>query len=242
VCIVDLSGYNACDTQQSSCEQNGLLVDGHPGVVRLGPDGQGSSVEFAMATPGNAEPASWGGCAAWQGPVQAEPIDVLHFEFDTGDDDLDSGSELDFDLMGYNSDNTPSDIPIESGIVHKAGDDRLGDQTQYAIDVALNDNDRCTYCTPQDYSSISGIRLRFVPDSGFEGTDEWHVEEINVRGLNTSTSLYQETCLAQGNPPGVEQFELLCISPCIKYQFYFATGGTGSVTSVTLPIGSGCGS
>jgi kumamolisin len=225
-CLVNLSGDDSCDQQQASC-QGTQLSDGNPGIVRLGPDGQASFVDFLTATASNETPSSWGGCPAWQGPVvypplpngtPAQPFDLIHFEFDTADDNMDSGSVLAFDLMGYNSDGTVSDVPIESGFVHNAGDPSFQDQTQYAVDVALNDNSMCPGCAPVDYSQVSGIQLRFTPDTSCGGlcSDEWHVESVNAWGVNSAVAPWEKTCLAEG-PPGAEFSSITCIAPCLRY-------------------------
>lgn len=233
-CLVDLSGANSCDTQEASC-QGGQLSDGNSGIVRLGPDGQGSMVIFNMATVTNPTPPSWGGCAPWQGPVPTNPLDTLRFVISTSDDDLDSGSELDFDILGYNPDgSTNTTTPIESGIVHKAGDADFEDQTQQTVDVALNDNDRCTFCTPVSYESIAAIRLRFTANQNcildICSSDKWDVEDIIVNGVNSNTAPYETVCIADG-PEGNETYSTTCFAPCIEDEVDFST----STSSLVIP-------
>ncbi|HEX4450805.1 MAG TPA: hypothetical protein VH143_08055 [Kofleriaceae bacterium] len=118
--------------------------------------------------------------------------------------------------MGYDANGNVSGTAIESGLLHRAGDPALQDQTQWSIDVALNDNDMCSFCVPVDYSQVAAIQLRFTPDTTCGGlcSDEWHVEAINIWGVDSTAAPWQKTCLAEG-PPGTEFSSLTCVSPCL---------------------------
>lgn len=202
-CVVQLAGGDTCDAQESSC-QNGKLVDGNPGVVRLSatPGGSGQGTQVSFFTDPSA--VSWGGCQRWAGPPTVTTFDQLVFRLDTADDDLRSDTILSFDVLQEGT-----GLPLQGGTIHVQNAAPYSNHTEWIVPIQLN--------PPLAYADVGTIVLHFItsPTCVLCNTDEWHVEGVAVDGVS-SLAPAVSTCLYHG-VPGAELFDIFGLPAGLDY-------------------------
>jgi hypothetical protein len=193
-CLTNISGNGACPFGQPSC-RNGLLRDGHPGVVRLSEkdDGSGQGPDATFFTDPNTNRP--GGCGGrWTGPQSAEPFTQLQFVLDTSNDDLRSDSELSFDLLDTNGNS------LEHGILHAKGSPKFDNNTEYGIVYTLTNGAR-------SYTDIGAIQMNLDPAeitcAPIVGCshDEWHAQSVSAYALQPIPLWSEMICLFHGTEP-----------------------------------------
>jgi hypothetical protein len=182
-CVADISGDASCDLSEPGCGAGGQLVDGHFGLMRLDdahPEGIFNTELCQEGIDPNCDTLHFhaNGCPAWGGAATVSTYDQLEFVIDTGNDDLESDSELRVDL--YDAANNL----LEEGVLHHGGSLSYDDQSQWSV--------RYDLATPRSAGEIASVSVTVVA-----GNDEWHVQAIDVYALSSATP-WAYVCLAQG--------------------------------------------
>jgi hypothetical protein len=114
---------------------------------------------------------------------QALPVTEVIFEFETGDDDLRQGSELDVSFF-----KPGSATPFESGILKNSGAPKFDNNTQNTVSYTLATG-------PHSLSDLGKITISL----NNSGNDEWHIFGLNVMADSPGSP---QACLydLQGQP------------------------------------------